>query len=152
MKKTILPLALIVPLAITGCTTSDQNTTIATVGGGALGAVTAAALGAKVALCDFVKPSPQGTSWGLGGTCVNVGCIPKKLFHIGAMLNCYMSLKTWHDGEIAKGRKSRTRLEEANERLEDANRRLEESNRRLEEAIRSMEEDRERYCAVFVRH
>jgi len=21
----------------------------------------------KVALCDFVKPSPQGTTWGLGG-------------------------------------------------------------------------------------
>jgi hypothetical protein len=41
----------------------------------------AAGLGARVALLDFVKPSPQGTSWGLGGTCVNVGCIPKKLMH-----------------------------------------------------------------------
>lgn len=28
-----------------------------------------------------MRPSPQGTSWGLGGTCVNVGCIPKKLMH-----------------------------------------------------------------------
>lgn len=46
----------------------------------------AAGLGARVALCDFVKPSPKGTSWGLGGTCVNVGCIPKKLYHIGASL------------------------------------------------------------------
>lgn len=46
----------------------------------------AADLGAKVACLDFVKPSPQGTTWGLGGTCVNVGCIPKKLFHIGSML------------------------------------------------------------------
>jgi thioredoxin/glutathione reductase (selenoprotein) len=46
----------------------------------------AAGLGARVALCDFVKPSPKGTSWGLGGTCVNVGCIPKKLYHIGATL------------------------------------------------------------------
>ncbi len=27
----------------------------------------------KVAVLDFVKPSPAGTSWGLGGTCVNVG-------------------------------------------------------------------------------
>ena len=26
-------------------------------------------------------PSPRGTAWGLGGTCVNVGCIPKKLMH-----------------------------------------------------------------------
>jgi pyruvate/2-oxoglutarate dehydrogenase complex dihydrolipoamide dehydrogenase (E3) component len=57
------------------------------IGGGSAGmaaAKEAAGLGAKVALCDFVKPSPQGTTWGLGGTCVNVGCIPKKLFHIGA--------------------------------------------------------------------
>jgi len=56
-------------------------------GSGGMAAAKEAALhGAKVALCDFVKPSPQGTSWGLGGTCVNVGCIPKKLFHIGATL------------------------------------------------------------------
>uniref|UniRef100_H9H754 thioredoxin-disulfide reductase (NADPH) n=1 Tax=Monodelphis domestica TaxID=13616 RepID=H9H754_MONDO len=27
-----------------------------------------------------------GTSWGLGGTCVNVGCIPKKLMHYAALL------------------------------------------------------------------
>ena len=27
----------------------------------------------KVAVLDFVKPSPQGSTWGLGGTCVNVG-------------------------------------------------------------------------------
>ena len=37
--------------------------------------------GVRVAVVDFVKPSPHGTSWGLGGTCVNVGCIPKKLMH-----------------------------------------------------------------------
>lgn len=24
-------------------------------------------------LADFVKPSPAGSKWGLGGTCVNVG-------------------------------------------------------------------------------
>ncbi|XP_037070090.1 thioredoxin reductase 1, cytoplasmic-like [Pollicipes pollicipes] len=46
----------------------------------------AARLGARVALCDFVKPSPQGTTWGLGGTCVNVGCIPKKLMHQASLL------------------------------------------------------------------
>jgi len=40
----------------------------------------------RVALCDFVKPSPAGSKWGLGGTCVNVGCIPKKLMHTAAML------------------------------------------------------------------
>jgi hypothetical protein len=33
--------------------------------------ILAASLGAKVALFDFVKPSTQGTTWGLGGTCVS---------------------------------------------------------------------------------
>jgi len=46
----------------------------------------AAALGARVACLDFVKPSWRGTKWGLGGTCVNVGCIPKKLMHTAALL------------------------------------------------------------------
>ncbi len=27
----------------------------------------------KVVVFDFVKPSPKGSVWGLGGTCVNVG-------------------------------------------------------------------------------
>uniref|UniRef100_A0A3Q2WTK4 Thioredoxin reductase 2, tandem duplicate 1 n=1 Tax=Haplochromis burtoni TaxID=8153 RepID=A0A3Q2WTK4_HAPBU len=30
--------------------------------------------------------SKEGTKWGLGGTCVNVGCIPKKLMHQAALL------------------------------------------------------------------
>ena len=38
-----------------------------------------------VAVCDYVPPSPQGTSWGIGGTCVNVGCIPKKLMHTASL-------------------------------------------------------------------
>eukprot|EP00049_Salpingoeca_infusionum_P011480 m.199419 g.199419 ORF g.199419 m.199419 type:complete len:520 (+) comp14943_c0_seq1:358-1917(+) len=46
----------------------------------------AADLGKKVAVLDFVKPSPQGSTWGLGGTCVNVGCIPKKLMHQAAII------------------------------------------------------------------
>lgn len=41
----------------------------------------AASYNRRVAVCDLVLPSPQGTTWGLGGTCVNVGCIPKKLMH-----------------------------------------------------------------------
>ena len=28
----------------------------------------------------------RGNTWGLGGTCVNVGCIPKKLFHISNLV------------------------------------------------------------------
>ena len=39
----------------------------------------------KVAVFDFVKPSPQGSTWDIGGTCVNVGCIPKKLMHTAAI-------------------------------------------------------------------
>jgi thioredoxin reductase (NADPH) len=31
-----------------------------------------------------VDPSWFGTTWGIGGTCLNVGCIPKKLFHHAA--------------------------------------------------------------------
>merc|ERR1711868_25679 len=62
---------------------------IIVIGGGSGGLAAskeAARLGKKVAVCDFVKPSPAGTTWGLGGTCVNVGCIPKKLMHQAALL------------------------------------------------------------------
>jgi len=47
--------------------------------GGLASAKEAAELGAKVAIFDYVKPTSHGTKWGLGGTCVNVGCIPKKI-------------------------------------------------------------------------
>ena len=59
------------------------------IGGGSGGlscAKEAARLGLKTACLDYVKPSPPGTTWGLGGTCVNVGCIPKKLMHQAALL------------------------------------------------------------------
>jgi thioredoxin/glutathione reductase (selenoprotein) len=59
--------------------------------GGGSGGISAARwackAGKKVALADFVKPSPAGTKWGLGGTCVNVGCIPKKMMHYAALLS-----------------------------------------------------------------
>lgn len=54
--------------------------------GGMAAAKEAVKNGARVACLDFVKPTPAGTTWGLGGTCVNVGCIPKKLMHTGALL------------------------------------------------------------------
>uniref|UniRef100_A0A6B2L328 thioredoxin-disulfide reductase (NADPH) n=1 Tax=Arcella intermedia TaxID=1963864 RepID=A0A6B2L328_9EUKA len=54
--------------------------------GGLAAAKEAVAHQKRVAVCDFVTPSPQGTTWGLGGTCVNVGCIPKKLMHQAALL------------------------------------------------------------------
>ncbi|NXT66972.1 TRXR1 reductase, partial [Chaetops frenatus] len=40
----------------------------------------------KVMVLDFVTPTPQGCSWGLERTCVNVGCIPKTLMHQAALL------------------------------------------------------------------
>lgn len=55
--------------------------------GGLAASKEASSLGAKVAVLDFVKKSPAGSTWGLGGTCVNVGCIPKKLMHFAALIN-----------------------------------------------------------------
>lgn len=55
----------------------------------------AALFGARVAVLDFVKPSWAGSRWGLGGTCVNVGCIPKKLMHTAALMAEY-----GHDGKF----------------------------------------------------
>merc|ERR1712124_143971 len=77
---------IVAPENITG---SEFDYDLIVIGGGSGGlacAKTAAKCGAKVAIFDYVKPSPQGTKWGLGGTCVNVGCIPKKLFHYTALL------------------------------------------------------------------
>lgn len=54
--------------------------------GGLAAAKEAANLGKNVALFDYVEPSPLGSTWGLGGTCVNVGCIPKKLMHRASIL------------------------------------------------------------------
>ncbi|XP_012235732.1 thioredoxin reductase 2, mitochondrial isoform X1 [Linepithema humile] len=75
-----------IPSALT-----DQGYTydLVVIGGGSGGlaaAKEAVGLGAKVAVLDYVTPSPLGTTWGLGGTCVNVGCIPKKLMHQAALL------------------------------------------------------------------
>ena len=54
--------------------------------GGLAASKEASRLGARVAVLDYVRPSPAGSRWGLGGTCVNVGCIPKKLMHNAALL------------------------------------------------------------------
>lgn len=67
----------------------DHQYDLIVIGGGSGGlaaAKMAASHGKKVAVLDFVKPSPQGSTWGLGGTCVNVGCIPKKLMHQASLL------------------------------------------------------------------
>ncbi|KAH9251811.1 hypothetical protein BASA81_010254 [Batrachochytrium salamandrivorans] len=81
------------PPAVLGCD-------VLVVGGGSGGlacAQAASRLGQSVVLCDYVRPSDHtGTVWGLGGTCVNVGCVPKKLFHrAGYFGQCLQ------DGELA---------------------------------------------------
>ncbi|XP_065316171.1 thioredoxin reductase 1, cytoplasmic-like [Gordionus sp. m RMFG-2023] len=54
--------------------------------GGLASSKEAAKYGIKVAVFDYIVPTPLGTTWGLGGTCVNVGCIPKKLMHQTSLL------------------------------------------------------------------
>eukprot|EP00116_Pleurobrachia_bachei_P012448 sb/3472710/ len=61
---------------------------LAVIGGGSGGlacAKEAAKLGAKVCVFDYVTPTPLKTTWGIGGTCLNVGCIPKKLMHTASI-------------------------------------------------------------------
>ncbi|XP_071446970.1 thioredoxin reductase 1, mitochondrial [Hetaerina americana] len=68
---------------------SQYEYDLVVIGGGSGGLACAkesAQLGAKVAVLDFVSPTPIGTVWGIGGTCVNVGCIPKKLMHQASLL------------------------------------------------------------------
>ena len=51
--------------------------TIGAGSGGVRASRVAAGFGARVAIVEEAK---------LGGTCVNVGCIPKKLFHISTQV------------------------------------------------------------------
>lgn len=59
----------------------------------------------KVLCLNYVTPSLKGTKWGLGGTCVNVGCIPKKLMHhagsIGGLLHKDAKQYGWNGVEAA---------------------------------------------------
>uniref|UniRef100_A0A915BFN7 thioredoxin-disulfide reductase (NADPH) n=1 Tax=Parascaris univalens TaxID=6257 RepID=A0A915BFN7_PARUN len=71
--------------------------------GGLAAAKEAARLGKKVLCLDFVKPSVMGTTWGLGGTCVNVGCIPKKLMHQAALLGEHIGDAKKFGWEIPEG-------------------------------------------------
>uniref|UniRef100_A0A8C9PM18 thioredoxin-disulfide reductase (NADPH) n=1 Tax=Spermophilus dauricus TaxID=99837 RepID=A0A8C9PM18_SPEDA len=83
----------------------QQDYDLLVIGGGSGGlacAKEAAQLGRKVAVVDYVEPSPQGTKWGLGGTCVNVGCIPKKLMHQAALLGGMIQDAHHYGWEVAQ--------------------------------------------------
>ncbi|XP_073079837.1 thioredoxin reductase 2, mitochondrial isoform X4 [Manis javanica] len=83
----------------------QQDYDLLVIGGGSGGlacAKEAAQLGKKVAVVDYVEPSPRGTTWGLGGTCVNVGCIPKKLMHQAALLGTMIRDAPHYGWELAQ--------------------------------------------------
>uniref|UniRef100_A0A665X1D6 thioredoxin-disulfide reductase (NADPH) n=1 Tax=Echeneis naucrates TaxID=173247 RepID=A0A665X1D6_ECHNA len=76
------------PLCISRAGKYDYDLVV--IGGGSGGLACskeAAQFGQKVAVLDYVDPTVKGKIkiWGLGGTCVNVGCIPKKLIHQAAL-------------------------------------------------------------------
>ncbi|XP_072096970.1 thioredoxin reductase 2, tandem duplicate 2 [Mobula birostris] len=83
-RRAVMPAA-----GVRGLAAGKYDYDLLVIGGGSGGLACskeAARYGKKVAVLDYVEPSPKGTRWGLGGTCVNVGCIPKKLMHHGALL------------------------------------------------------------------
>ena len=76
-----------VPRSIKTAQKFDDEYDLAVIGGGSGGLATAFEAnkhGLKTIVIDFVEETPHKTKWGLGGTCVNVGCIPKKLMHQSA--------------------------------------------------------------------
>eukprot|EP00923_Selenidium_pygospionis_P059991 GHVN01105611.1.p1 GENE.GHVN01105611.1~~GHVN01105611.1.p1 ORF type:complete len:462 (-),score=115.01 GHVN01105611.1:193-1425(-) len=86
--------------------TTSFDYDLVVIGGGSGGLACgkeAAQLGATVCLFDYVKPSPQGTKWGLGGTCVNVGCVPKKLMHYAAEMGLVMRHEAQVFGWMTEG-------------------------------------------------
>jgi pyruvate/2-oxoglutarate dehydrogenase complex dihydrolipoamide dehydrogenase (E3) component len=38
---------------------------------------------------NIYNKKKRGNTWGLGGTCVNVGCIPKKLMHTAGLFKVF---------------------------------------------------------------
>ncbi|XGW15371.1 hypothetical protein V3C99_001116 [Haemonchus contortus] len=79
--------------------------------------------GARVALVDGVVPSPHGTTWGIGGTCANVGCIPKKLMHHAGIVGKevqHASMYGWQN--VVKGQHSwQTLIKVVNDRIKANN-------------------------------
>lgn len=82
--------------------------------GGLASSKEAVKYGKRVALVDFVKPSPHGTTWGIGGTCVNVGCIPKKLMHEAALQAEQANELHYYGWKLKSGEEIKTHGKDAN--------------------------------------
>lgn len=83
----------------------SYNFDLAVIGGGSGGlacAKQAASHGAKVCVFDFVTPTPSKTTWGIGGTCLNVGCIPKKLMHTASIYGEIVEHSKQYGWELAE--------------------------------------------------
>jgi len=88
---------------------------VVVIGGGTGGVVCAsdaADAGLKVAVVNYVEASPHGTTWGIGGTCLHVGCVPKYLFHQAARMIEYKTDGeklglTWKFEKDADGKESK---------------------------------------------
>lgn len=99
--------------------TYDSLYDLAVIGGGSGGLATAFEAnkhGLKVIVIDFVEESMHKSKWGIGGTCVNVGCIPKKLMHQAA--KCHEDIVNagdygWELDELT----DRSKLDELNKRF-----------------------------------
>eukprot|EP01064_Diplonema_japonicum_P008618 TRINITY_DN1605_c1_g3_i1.p1 TRINITY_DN1605_c1_g3~~TRINITY_DN1605_c1_g3_i1.p1 ORF type:complete len:589 (+),score=114.02 TRINITY_DN1605_c1_g3_i1:118-1884(+) len=72
----------------------------------------------KVCCLDFVKPTPIGTKWGFGGTCVNVGCIPKKLFHTAAIHRDAIQHSHYYGADEANAKTEPMNWERARENIQ----------------------------------
>lgn len=76
------------------------------IGGGNAGlaaARTAALGGLKTVLFDYVPPTHHGHTWAVGGTCLMVGCIPKKSIHYASeapMVSNFFETYLWKVGHV----------------------------------------------------
>ncbi|CAH1122909.1 unnamed protein product [Ceutorhynchus assimilis] len=66
--------------------------------------------GARVAIVNCVEATPLGTRWSIGGTCINVGSIPKKLFHVAALLGEHLTESEFYGWNVPQKKVNWTKL------------------------------------------
>ena len=94
LKKAVMSVSTLLGISSTYSTLSESRNIeadydIAVIGGGSGGlsfSFEARKQGMTTVMFDYVETTIHGTKWGVGGTCVNAGCTPKKLFHQAAIL------------------------------------------------------------------